>query len=118
MKTKLPPIPTAYVQSVNDQNAAGFMALFADDAAVNDAGREFHGLAAIKDWSDREIFAAQVSLEVLGVADHEGETIVTTKVDGNFDRTGLPDPVLIDHHMKSSNGKIVELSCRLASNTC
>jgi hypothetical protein len=33
-----------------------------------------------------------VTLEVTAVAAKGGETIVTTKVDGNFDRTGLPDP--------------------------
>jgi hypothetical protein len=33
------------------------------------------------------------TLELLRVEDRDGTTVVTTKVDGNFDRTGLPDPV-------------------------
>jgi hypothetical protein len=90
------------------------MAIFTEAAVVNDVGREFRGNAAIKDWSDREIFGAQVTLDVINVAEHAGETVVTTKVDGNFDRTGLPDPVIINHHIKAENGKIAALTCRLA----
>jgi hypothetical protein len=110
----LPPTATAYVRSVNNHDAAAFIALFADRAVVNDVGREFRGLATIKAWSDREVFAPQVTLEVIDVADRDGETVVTTKVQGNFDRTGLPDPVVINHHMTSESGKIVGLTCRLA----
>jgi hypothetical protein len=114
MTLQLTPIAAAYVRSINDRDPAAFNALFAEDAIVNDNGREFRGGAAIKAWSDREIFDAQVTLEVLDVAERDGETVVTTKVDGNFDRTGLPDPVIINHHVRSEGGNIVGLSCRLA----
>jgi hypothetical protein len=115
MTTQLPPTAATYVQSINDRDAAAFFGLFADGAVVNDAGREFRGRAAIKDWSDREIFDAQVTLEVIDVADDDGETVVTTKVDGSFDRTGLPNPVIINHHITAAGGKIIGLTCRLAS---
>jgi len=111
---QLPPTAEAYVRSINDHDPAAFNALFAESAVVNDVGREFCGPAAIKAWSDREIFDAKVTLEVLDAADHDGETVVTTKVDGNFDRTGLPDPVVINHHVTIEGNKIVGLTCRLA----
>jgi hypothetical protein len=114
MMTQLPPTAAAYVGSINNHDRGAFDALFADGAVVNDAGREFRGRAAIKAWSDREIFDAQVTLEVIDVAERDRETVVTTKVDGNFDRTGLPDPVIINHHIKVESGKIVALTCRLA----
>jgi hypothetical protein len=114
MTTELPLTADGYVRSINGHDAAAFIALFADGAVVNDAGREFRGRSAIRDWSDHDIFAAQVTLEVLGVDDRDGETVVTTKVEGNFDRTGLPDPVVIDHHITAEGGKIVGLTCRLA----
>jgi hypothetical protein len=81
---------------------------------VNDAGREFRGLEAIKAWSDSDIFAAKVTLAPTDQREADGETVVTTIVDGNFDRTGLPDPVVIDHSLRVAEGKIVRLSCRLA----
>ena len=110
----MPPAAAAYVGAVNEHDAAAFMALFADGARVDDAGREFRGTTAIREWSDREIFGAQVTLEVLEVTERDGDTVVRTKVDGNFDRTGLPDPVIIDHHFTLEDGRIVGLTCRLA----
>ena len=103
----------AYVRATNDHDPAAFIACFSADAIVNDAGREMRGTAAIKAWSDREIMDARVTLEVLDVADAGGEVTITTKVDGNFDRTGLPDPVIIDHHLVVEGEKIVRLTCRL-----
>jgi hypothetical protein len=112
--TELPPTAAAYVRAVNDRDPAAFVALFAEGAVVSDIGREFRGPVEIAAWSDREIFAPQVTLEVIDVADRDGETVVTAKVDGNFDRTGLPDPVVINHHITAEGGKIVGLTCRLA----
>jgi hypothetical protein len=111
---QLPPIIDTYIRATNDHDAAAYIALFSEGAVVNDVGREFRGPAAIKAWSDREIFDAQVTLEVIGVDNRDGQAVVTTKVDGNFDRTGLPDPVIIDHQIRVESGKIVGLTCRLA----
>ena len=114
MTAELPLVAAAYVRSINDHDAAAFIALFNDSAVVNDAGREFRGLAAIKAWSEKEIFAPLVTLEVIGVADHGAEAVLTTRVEGNFDRTGLPDPVIINQSITTANGRLVGLTCRLA----
>jgi hypothetical protein len=114
MTTQLPQVVDAYIRATNNHDAAAFIALFTDDAIVHDVGREFRGLAAIKAWSDREIFDAQVILKVTDVADRDGETVITAKVDGNFDRTGLPDPLILIQHIKVEGDKIVGLTCRLA----
>src|SRR5262245_21701931 len=113
MGTMLPKIATDYVQSINGRLSGAFNAVFADAAVVNDNGREFRGADAIKSWSDREIFDVQVTFDVLDVVERDSEIIVTAKVDGNFDRTGLPDPVVIDNCIKAERGKIVQLTCRL-----
>ena len=116
MKPQLPPLIESYVRATNSHDPASFVSLFAADAVVDDIGREFRGTAAIKAWSDREIFEAQVTVDVLRIVDAAGETVITTKVDGNFDRTGLPDPVVIDHHITLDGDKIVGLSCSLVNN--
>jgi hypothetical protein len=38
---------------------------------------------------------------------------VTVKVDGTFDRTGLPDPLLMDHCFTVAGDTNTGLSCRL-----
>ncbi len=116
MKTdgKLPgPIET-YVRSINAHDAVALLAAFAPDAVVKDVGREFRGSAAIKEWADQEIFAVNVSLEVMGAIERDGETILTVKIDGTFDKTGLPDPLIMEHCFTVA-GQIEALRCRLAA---
>jgi len=110
----LPKVANEYVRATNDHDAAAFVECFSEDAVVNDAGREFRGLDAIKTWSRHEIMDAKVTLDVLKTVDRGGEVIISTKVDGNFDRTGLPDPLIIDHHISIEHGKIARLRCSLA----
>ena len=111
--TTLPGIAAQFVRAINDHDAEGFGGLFAADALVDDAGREFRGLAAIKAWATSDIFDVNVTLEVLDVAQRDGAVVLTTKVDGDFDRTGLPDPVVIEQHIVGAQ-KIERLTCRLA----
>ena len=88
---------------------------FALNAVVKDVGREIHGIAAIKSSANKEIFAVNVTLDVIEVAEGAGRTIVTVKIDGTFDRTGLPDPLLMDHCFTIAADKISVLMCRLAA---
>ena len=114
MTTQLPRTVSAYIRAVNDHDAAAFNACFSDGAVVDDAGREFRGITAIKDWSEREIIEPKVTLGVLDAADRGVETVVTTKVDGNYDKTGLPDPFIVSHHIVVEGDKIARLTIRLA----
>ena len=91
-----------------------FFGCFREDAVVNDVGNVWRGREATRAWSDREIFAPRVELEVLAASSQGDETFVTTRVEGNFDRTGLPDPVLIEHRLVLEGNKISRLTCRLA----
>jgi hypothetical protein len=69
-------------------------------------GREICGIVEIKEWASQEIFAVNVTLDVMEVAERDGQTIVTVKIDGTFDRTGLPDPLLMDHCFTIAADKI------------
>lgn len=54
-----------------------------------DVNRELSGLDAITDWAGADIFGAHVHFDVLNVTERQERTIITLKVDGTFDRTGL-----------------------------
>lgn len=103
-----------YVRAVNESDAAAFLALFAEDAVVDDANREFRGRSAINGWSATDIFAANVRFEVVDTSQSDGDAVITTIVDGEFDRTGLPNPVVIIHRITVEHSKIARLTCRLA----
>jgi uncharacterized protein (TIGR02246 family) len=113
-ETTLPPVIATFIRAVNDHDAETFLSTFANDAVVSDVGQELRGAAAIKEWSKSEIFDVNVTLDVVDVAERDGETVVTVKVDGTFDKTGLPDPLLLNHRFTLDGGKITTFSSRLA----
>ena len=102
------PIAT-YLRAVNTGARDEFPTSFADDAVVVDVNRELRGLDAITAWAGADIFGARVRFDVLDVTERHGRTIVRVKIDGTFDRTGLPDPLVMNHAFKVAEGKIAEL---------
>ena len=109
MSAKLPTAVAAYIQATNDHDRAAFLASFTDDALVNDIQREFWGEAAIGKWAEREILGAKVTMEVVRAVDHYGDLIVTAKLDGDYDKTGLPDPLLLTFYFTLRGDKITKL---------
>jgi len=114
LRNGLHPTIAAYLAATNRHDPARFLACFAEDAIVDDAGRVRRGIDAIRDWGEREIFTPHVELEVLAISIQGDETVVTTRVEGDFDRTGLPDPVVIEHRITLAGDRISRLTCRLA----
>ncbi|MGV3756708.1 MAG: nuclear transport factor 2 family protein [Verrucomicrobiota bacterium] len=110
------PVPIAnYLHAINSRDAAAFQSAFSPDAIVHDIGREIRGHAVIMKWAAEEIFAVNVTLELLSAVERDGQTILTVQVDGTFDRTGLPDPLIMDHLIILADGRITTLRCRLTS---
>ena len=105
----LPEPVATYLRAVNAGALEAFAASFADDAVVVDVNRELRGLDAITAWAGTDIFGADVHFDVLKVTERQGRTIVTVEIDGTFDRTGLPDPLVMDHEFELAEGKIAEL---------
>ncbi len=99
----------AYVAATNAFDGKAMMATFADDAIVNDIQREFVGKAAIMAWSYKDILGAKVTLAPTKARLHYGDEIVTFKVDGQFEKAGLPDPLLLTYYFSLRDDKI----CRL-----
>ncbi len=109
MSTKLPQPVAAFIQATNDHDSAAFLGSFTEDALVNDIQREFWGKAAIGKWAEREIFGAKVTMEVVRAVDHYGDLIVTAKLDGEYDKTGLPEPLLLTFYFTLRGDKITKL---------
>ena len=50
-----------------------------------------------------------VTIEVTEVIDHHGQTIVRGRYDGEFDKTELPDELILTNYFTVRDGKIVSL---------
>ena len=102
-------IVASHIAAINAQNEDAIVATFATDGLVNDARREFWGIEAIRRWVAKEIVGDKITLEVIEVIDHYGETIVRGRYDGEFDRTNLPDEVILTNYFTIRDEKIVSL---------
>ena len=69
MKTDLlvpEPIKSA-VKAANDHDTTGFLSHFAETAVLTDEGQEYHGIAAIKKWSDEKLIGANVTFDITDI---------------------------------------------------
>ena len=107
--TTLAPVLAEFIAAVNAFDEDAIVATFANDALVNDAHREFWGREAIRRWVAKEIVGDRVTIAVTEVLDHHGDTIVRGRYDGNYDKTNLPDPLILTHYFTVRDGKIVTL---------
>ena len=99
-----------YMHAINSHDPDAFQTCFDSDAVVTDVGREIRGVAEIMTWAHREIFAAKVTLDLMGVREIGGQTVLTVEIDGMFDRTGLPDPLVVEHCFTVAGDRIASPS--------
>jgi hypothetical protein len=107
--TVLAPVAAEHIAAVNSFDQDAIVATFADDALVNDAHREFWGREAIRAWVAREMVGDRVRIEVTEVLDHHGDTIIRGCYDGDYDKTNLPDELILTNYFTVRDGKIVTL---------
>ena len=88
-------IVAEHIDAVNAGDTDRAVATFAEDAYVNDNRREFVGIDAIRRWVAKEMVGDKVTIEVREVLDHYGDTVVRGAYDGTFDRTNLPDEIVL-----------------------
>lgn len=113
-RLRLPQPIVAFIEATNGHHAGEFIATLTDSAVITDEGHEYRGIAAIKEWSDEKYLGAKVTLDLVDVIERDGKTVVTAEVDGDFDKTGLPDPFHMDFHFTLEDHKIAALNIRLA----
>lgn len=107
--TELTGVIAAHIAGVNALDTEAVMATFASDAYVNDARREFTGTSAIRRWVEKEMVGDKVQIDVREVLEHYGDTIVRGAYTGEFDKTGLPDDLVLSNYFSVRDGKIVSL---------
>lgn len=99
----------AFFAAVRESDLDGLSGCFSKDALVNDQLRDFWGRGAIHDWARAEVVGERLTFLITDVREHYGEIIVTAEVDGDFDKTGLPQPTLVSLHFTTRSDAIVRL---------
>ena len=57
----------------------------------------------------KEIVGDNVTMDVTEVIDHHGDTIVRAAYDGDYDKTDLPDPLILTNYVSVRDEKIISL---------
>lgn len=106
---QLPNAVQTYFFASNEERLDALLDAFGEDAYVFDDNREFRGLEAIRSWCQSDILGARVRFELTDATEQDGAYAVIASVDGDFDKTNLPNPFLLKHTFKLDGGKIQEL---------
>ena len=109
MPSELPAVVAAHIAGVNAADVDAIVATFASDAYVNDNHRELVGLDAIRRFVEKEIVGDHVTMDVRQVIDHYGDTIVRARYDGTYDKTNLPEELVLTNYFTVHDDKIVAL---------
>ena len=98
-----------YFTAMNAFDSEGMIAPFTDDGLVNDIQREFLGPDAIKRWADKSVGDHVVTTDFTEVKEHHGSWFISTAVDGEYDKTGLPDPLILTYYFTLDGDQISSL---------
>ena len=109
MTNQLPSVIQRHIDAVNAFDTDAVVATFAADALVNDNHRDIRGTDAIRAWVAREIVGDRVTMDVVAVVDQPGVSAVRARYDGDFDRTGLPDEVILTNYFVVRDDRIAAL---------
>jgi hypothetical protein len=110
VSTELPAIVAEHIAAVNALDTDRIVATFAPDAYVNDNRREIWGTEAIRAFVAKEFVGDHVTMDVREVVDHYGDTIVRAAYDGTYDKTNLPDELVLTSYFSIRGDKIVSLA--------
>ncbi|MDO9413630.1 MAG: nuclear transport factor 2 family protein [Pseudolabrys sp.] len=95
------PLP-AYFAAKNAHDIDAMLACFAQDAAVRDEGKDYHGHPAIRGWIEETTRKYKVTVEPNAV-DHVGEEVaVKALVSGDFPGS----PATLGYRFTIADGKI------------
>ena len=110
MSTELPAIVAEHIAAVNAFDTDRIVATFAPDAYVNDNRREIWGTESIRAFIAKEFVGDHVTMEVREVLDHYGDILVRARFDGTYDKTNLPEELVMTSYFSIRGDKIVSLT--------
>lgn len=97
---------TAYIAAANAQDIDGVTVCFAVNAVVHDERQDRRGIAAIREWVQEVSEKYRPIVEVVGVAETAGQTILLQcRVSGDFPGS----PVELRYTFELKGGKIERL---------
>jgi limonene-1,2-epoxide hydrolase len=105
-----PAIVAEHIAAVNTFDTERIVATFEPDAYVNDNRREIWGTDAIRAFMGKEFVGDHVTMEVREVIDHHGDIIVRARYDGDYDKTNLPEELVMTSYFAIRDGKITSLT--------
>ena len=108
MSIDLPRPIAIYIATKNRGDTEALAQCFAEHAVVRDEGRTIEGLAAIEQWMGETKRKYQHTVEPLASVRKGDETIVTSRLTGNFPGS----PIDLQFIFKLDGGKIVSLEIR------
>ena len=104
--TRLAQPIAAYIAAANAQDIDAVTGCFAVSAVVHDEKRDRRGIAAIREWAEEVSAKYRPTVEVLSVAETNGETTVLRgRVSGDFPGS----PVELRYVFKAKGEKIERL---------
>lgn len=105
----LPKVIADHIGACNAHDVDAWTAAFAPDALVNDIQREFIGAAAIRAFAEKEIFGVRLTMDVCRAWNRHGDVTVHAKIDGAYDKAGLPDPLILSFYFSLRDERITQL---------
>ena len=108
-KLNLPAPVLGFVQAMNMYDLDDMVTRFAPDAIANDQMRHYEGRDAIRAWLAKEIAGDRVTMFVTEILHHPGGVAVLAKVTGDYDKTGLPDPLELRFYFTLAGEAIAQI---------
>ena len=112
-QSNLPPPIVEFVNAINRHNTTDVLQTLGENIVITDEGQEYRGIEEARTWCDEKCVAVKVTLRVVDMNETDDEAIVAFEIDGSFDKSGLPDPFVMNFHFTIADNKVVELFIRL-----
>jgi ketosteroid isomerase-like protein len=105
----LPRAVHTFIDAMNRFDLEALLATFAPDAIVNDHRCEFRGEEAIRGWLGKEIVGDRVTMKPTEASRRGESATVSAVMDGAYDKTGLPSPLILSFYFSVEGDRIVQL---------